>query len=291
VTRDVAARGGVIGRVIGACARNRAVTLAAVAAALALGVVALLHTPLDAIPDLSDTQVIIGTEWPGRSPTLIEDQITYPIVSALRSAPGVRYVRGFSMFGDSFVYVVFKDGVNVYWARSRVLEYLSSIRDRLPQGVNPKLGPDATGVGWVYEYALVDTTRKHDLGELRTFQDWTLRYWLQSVDGVAEVASVGGFVRQYQVDLDPDRLLAYNVPISAVGDAIRRSSNEVGGGSLEIAEHEYVVRGHGYVNSVADLESVPVKTGPGGTPVTIATSAACTSAPSRGVDRRAGRPR
>ena len=282
---------GLIERVITWCAKNRAVTIACVLVALGFAVQAILHTSLDAIPDLSDTQVIVGTEWPGRSPTLVEDQVTYPIVSALRSAPGVRYVRGFSMFGDSFVYVVFKDGVNLYWARSRVLEYLSAIRDRLPADVNPKLGPDATAVGWVYEYALVDTTGRHSLAELRSFQDWTLRYWLQSVDGVAEVASVGGFVRQYQVDLDPSKLLSYNVPIAAVAEAIRRSSGEVGGGSLEIAEHEYVVRGHGYVRSAADLESVPVKLGAGGTPVTIRELGTVTLGPEprRGIAELDGR--
>ena len=260
---------GLIERIITWCAKHRALTIVGVVLATGFGVRAILQTPLDALPDLSDTQVIVGTEWPGRSPTLIEDQVTVPIVSALRSAPGVRYVRGFSMFGDSYVYVVFKDGVDVYWARSRVLEYLSAIRDRMPAGVNPRLGPDATGLGWVYEYALVDTTGRHGLAELRAFQDWTLRYWLQSVDGVAEVASVGGFVRQYQVDLEPAKLLAYNVSIAAVAEAIKRSSNEVGGGSLEIAEHEYVVRGHGYVRTPADLESVPVRLGEGGTPITI----------------------
>jgi len=261
---------GPIERVVTWCAEHPVATLALVLLALGLGARSIARTSLDAIPDLSDTQVIVGAEWPGRSPTLIEDQVTYPIVSALRSAPGVRYVRGYSMFGDAFVYVVFKDGVDLYWARSRVLEYLSAIRGRLPEGVNPQLGPDATGVGWVYEYALVDTTGRHGLGELRAFQDWTMRYWLQSVDGVAEVAPIGGFVREYQVDLDPDRMLAFGVPIGALAEAIKRSSAEVGGGSLEIAEHEYVVRGRGYVKSIADLESVPVKTGTGGTPVTIA---------------------
>ncbi len=282
---------GLIERIITWCAKHRALTIVGVVLATGLGARALLHTPLDALPDLSDTQVIIGTEWPGRSPTLIEDQITQPVVSALRSAPGVSYVRGFSMFGDSYVYVVFKDGVDVYWARSRVLEYLSAIRDRLPTGVNPRLGPDATGLGWVYEYALVDTTGRHNLAELRSFQDWTLRYWLQSVDGVAEVASVGGFVRQYQVDLEPSKLLAYNIPISAVAEAIRRSSNEVGGGSLEIAEHEYVVRGHGYVRSPADLESVPVRVGEGGTPVTIGQLGTVTLGPEprRGIAELNGR--
>src|SRR6266852_1801526 len=214
-----------IERLIAACARQRAFTVIAVLIAVGFGVAALFRTSLDAVPDLSDTQVIISTEWMGRSPDLVEDQITYPIVTALRAAPGVQYVRGLSMLGDSFVYVVFKDGVDLYWARSRVLEYLASIRGKLPEGVNPTLGPDATAVGWVFEYALVDTTGQHDLSQLRSFQDWTLRYWLQGVDGVAEVASVGGFVRQYQVDLDPDRLLAYNVPIGTVAEAIQRAKD------------------------------------------------------------------
>jgi len=258
-----------IERVISWCARNRILTLAGVLIAAGFGVYGMLHTPLDAIPDLSDTQVIVSTEWPGRSPDLVEDQITYPIVTALRAAPGVQSVRGLSMLGDSFVYVVFKEGVDLYWARSRVLEYLAAIRARLPEGVNPTLGPDATAVGWVFEYALVDTTGRNDLAQLRSFQDWTLRYWLQGVDGVAEVASVGGFVRQYQVDLDPDRLLAYNVPIRTVAEAIRRSNNEVGGGVLEVAEHENAVRGRRYIHSVSDLECIPVKLGPGGVPVTL----------------------
>ena len=258
-----------IERVIGWCGRNRVLTLAMVLVAAGFGAYAALHTPLDAIPDLSDTQVIVATEWAGRSPDLVEDQVTYPIVTALRAAPGVQYVRGLSMQGDSFVYVVFKDGVDLYWARSRVLEYLAGLRGKLPEGVTPTLGPDATAVGWVFEYALVDTTGRHDLSQLRSFQDWTLRYWLQGVDGVAEVASVGGFVRQYQVDLDPDRLAAYHVAIGAVADAIRRSNNEVGGGVIEVAEHENAVRGRGYIKSLADLESVPVKVGAGGTPVTL----------------------
>ncbi len=258
-----------IDRLIAWCANRRALTVAAVAIAAGAGVWAFQRTPLDAIPDLSDTQVIISTEWMGRSPDLVEDQITYPIVTALRAAPGVQYVRGLSMIGDSFVYVVFKDGVDLYWARSRVLEYLASIRGRLPQGANPQIGPDATSVGWVFEYALVDSSGRHDLSQLRSFQDWTLRYWLQGVDGVAEVASVGGFVRQYQVDLDPERLLAFDVPIAAVAEAIRRSNNDVGGGVLEIAEHEHFVRGRGYIRSVADLETVPVKVSADGVPVTL----------------------
>src|SRR6059036_3879955 len=256
-------------RLIVWCARNRVLTVVAVLIAAGFGIRAFQRTPLDAIPDLSDTQVIISTEWMGRSPDIVEDQITYPIVTALRAVPGVQYVRGLSMIGDSFVYVVFKDGVDLYWARSRGRESLSAIQGAPPEGVTPKLGPDATSVGWVFEYALVDTTGQNDLSQLRSFQDWTLRYWLQGVDGVAEVASVGGFVRQYQVDLDPDRLLAYNVPIGAVAEAIRRSNNEVGGGVLEVAEHENAVRGRGYIRGVSDLESIPVKLGPDGVPVTL----------------------
>ncbi|HET7224537.1 MAG TPA: CusA/CzcA family heavy metal efflux RND transporter [Candidatus Eisenbacteria bacterium] len=258
-----------IARLIAWCARARVITVIVVLAAAGFGVAALLRTPLDAIPDLSDTQVIVSTEWMGRSPDLIEDQITYPIVTALRAAPGVQYVRGLSMIGDSFVYVVFKDGVDLYWARSRVLEYLSSIRNRLPEGVTPQLGPDATGVGWVFEYALVDTTGRHDLQQLRSFQDWTLRYWLQGVDGVAEVASVGGFVKQYQADLDPARLAAYGLSVSDVADAIRRSNNDVGGGVVEISEVEHFVRGHGYLRGPDDLGNVPVKLGSGGVPVML----------------------
>ncbi len=258
-----------IEKLIAWCARNRALTLAFVLIAAAFGVRAIRSTPLDAIPDLSDTQVIVSAEWMGRSPDIVEDQVTYPIVTALRAAPGVQYVRGLSMIGDSFVYVVFKEGVDLYWARSRVLEYLATIQGKLPEGVTPRLGPDATSVGWVFEYALVDTTGRQDLSQLRTFQDWYLRYWLQSVDGVAEVASVGGFEKQYQVDLDPDRLESYGVSIDDVAMAIRRSNNEVGGSVLEIAEHEHFVRGRGYIHSLADIESVPVKVDKDGVPVTL----------------------
>src|SRR5881296_1452616 len=208
-----------IERLIAWCARNRALTMVAVLAAAGFGVRAFRNTPVDAIPDLSDTQVIVSTEWMGRSPDIVEDQITYPIVTALRGVPGVQYVRGLSMIGDSFVYVVFKDGVDLYWARSRVLEYLSAIQGRLPEGVTPKLGPDATSVGWVFEYALVDTTGQNDLSQLRSFQDWYLRYWLQSVDGVSEVASVGGFVKQYQVEIDPATLLGYRLPLRDIIEA------------------------------------------------------------------------
>ena len=258
-----------IEHLIAACARQRFFTVISVTIAVGFGIAALFRTPLDAVPDLSDTQVIISTEWMGRSPDLVEDQVTYPIVTALRAAPGVQYVRGLSMIGDSFVYVVFKDGVDLYWARSRVLEYLASIRNRLPDGVTPQIGPDATSVGWVFEYALVDTTGHNDLQQLRSFQDWTLRYWLQGVDGVAEVASVGGFVKQYQADLDPAKLRSFGVSVRDVAEAIRRSNGDVGGGVVEISEHEHFVRGRGYIRGVADLEPIAVKLGPGGVPVTL----------------------
>src|SRR5262245_32534461 len=259
-----------IERLIAWCARNRILTIALVLVAAVAGLRAIRQTPLDAIPDLSDTQVIVSTEWSGRSPDLVEDQITYPIVTALRSAPGVRYVRGLSMIGDSFVYVVFEDGVDLYWARSRVLEYLATLQGKLPQGATPRLGPDATSVGWVFEYALVDTTGRNDLSQLRSFQDWYLRYWLQSVDGVAEVASVGGFVKQYQVDLDPRRLESYGVSIRQVATAIQSSNTDVGGSVLEIGEHEHFVRGRGYIRTLDDLRGIVVKTGEGGVPVTVA---------------------
>src|SRR5437762_6820079 len=258
-----------IERLIEICSRQRVFTVLAVLIAVGFGVAALFRTPLDAVPDLSDTQVIISTEWMGRSPDLVEDQVTYPIVTALRGAPGVQYVRGLSMIGDSFVYVVFKDGVDLYWARSRVLEYLASIRNRLPEGVNPQIGPDATSVGWVFEYALLDSTGHNDLQQLRSFRDWTLRYWLQGVDGVAEVASVGGFVKQYQVDLDPAKLQSYGVSARDVADAIRRSNSDVGGGVVDISEHEHFVRGRGYIRKIEDIEQVPVKLGTGGVPVTV----------------------
>ncbi len=224
---------------------------------------------LDAIPDLSDPQVIVFTEWKGRSPTLIEDQITYPIASALLAAPHVTAVRGYSMFGMSFVYVLFDEGTDVYWARSRVLEYMSSIRAKLPTDVAPVLGPDATGIGWVYEYALVDRTGKHDLAELRTLQDFTLRYALESVPGIAQVASVGGYERQYQVTLDPDKLRAYGLHVDDVANAIRRSNAEVGGRILEMSGREYFVRGRGYIENLGDLARVAIRAGPEGTPVRV----------------------
>ncbi len=260
---------GVIARVVAASVRHRGLTLLAVAAAFAWGLYAIARTPLDAIPDLSDVQVIVFSEWPGRGPTLVEDQITYPISTTLLSAPHVRYVRGQSFFGLSFVNVIFEDGTDLYWARSRVLEYMSTAAGRLPEGVTPTLGPDATGVGWVFEYALVDRTGQLDLAELRSLQDWNLRYALASVPGVAEVASVGGFVREYQVHVDPNRLRSLGIPLSDVVAAVRASNQETGGGVLEIAGHEQVIRGRGLISKPADLEQVPLRSNLRGTPVTL----------------------
>jgi Cu(I)/Ag(I) efflux system membrane protein CusA/SilA len=259
---------GVVARVIAACAHRPFLTILVVAAFAAWGWVSLERAPLDAIPDLSDVQVIVFTEWMGQSPDLVEDQITYPISAALIAAPKVHAVRGQSMFGMSFVNVVFEDGTDIYWARSRVLEYMSSVRAKLPAGVNPTLGPDATGVGWVFEYALVDETGKHDLQQLRTLQDWNVRYALESVPGVAEVASVGGYVKQYQVNVDPNKLLGHGVTMDDVVKAVRSSNENVGGRVIEIAGHEHVIRGRGYVKGPEDIASSPVKV-VGGTPVRV----------------------
>ncbi len=268
-----------INRLIDYSARNRFFVLVIVFMATAWGLRAMSRVPLDAIPDLSDPQVIVLSEWPGRSPQLVEDQITYPIVSSLLSAPKVKAVRGQSMFGDSFVYVIFEEGTDIYWARSRVLEYMQGISGKLPEGVSPTLGPDATGVGWVYQYALVDESGQQSLADLRSLQDWSLRYWLQSVPGVAEVASVGGFVKQYQVNVDPNRLLGYNIPLRTVIEAIRRSNNDVGGRTIEIAGTEHIVRGLGYITSPADIEAVPVGTNGNGTPILIRDLATVTLGP------------
>jgi Cu(I)/Ag(I) efflux system membrane protein CusA/SilA len=227
------------------------------------------RTPLDAVPDISDVQVIVSTEWMGRSPDLIEDQVTYPIVSALISTPKVKTVRGFTDFGISYVYVIFQDGTDMYWARSRVVEYLQGIRGQLPEGTNPVIGPDATGVGWVFEYALVDETGQHSLADLRGFQDWHLRYWLASVPGVAEIASIGGFVKQYQVNVDPNKLAAFGIDIKNVIQAIKMSNNDVEGRLLEFSGREYMVRGRGYLTSVADIEGVSLGASPGGTPIRV----------------------
>ncbi len=260
---------GLVARLIEGSARNPFLTLLLVGALAVWGVFALRQTNLDAIPDLSDTQVIIFTEWMGRSPDLVEDQITYPISSSLLAAPKVKAVRGQSMFGMSFVYVIFEDGTDMYWARSRVLEYMETARGKLPEGVTPTLGPDATGVGWVFEYALVDESGKHSLAELRSLQDWHVRYALSSVPGVAEVASVGGMVKQYQVQVDPNQLRAYGVTLGEVARAIRESNEDVGGRVLEIAGHEHVLRGRGYIRSTKDIENIPLKVDEAGTPVLV----------------------
>ncbi len=260
-----------IGRLIEYCATHRTLVFVATAFAVLGSWFAITNGPLDAIPDLSDPQVIVYSEWMGRSPDLVEDQVTYPIVSALLAAPKVVDVRGQSMFGMSFIYVIFEEGTDLYWARSRVLEYLSSIGPRLPEGVTPTLGPDATSVGWVFQYALVDRSGRHDLAELRAIQDFHLRYALASVPGVAEVATVGGYERQYQVELDPDKLHAFGLSVGDVTGAIRRSNREVGGRVLEMSGREYYVRGRGYIRSLDDLRSIAVGSDPRtGTPVRVA---------------------
>jgi len=265
---DAPAKETFIERLIEASVRNRFLIFIGCIFALAAGIYGLLHTPLDALPDLSDTQVIVYTDWDGRSPDLVEDQITYPISSLFIAAPKVKFVRGESMFGKSFVYVIFEDGTDIYWARSRVLEYLNSIRGSLPEGANPVLGPDATGVGWIYEYALVDDTGRHSLAELRSIQDWSLRYALGSVKGVAEIAPVGGFVKQYQVDLDPNKLAAYGIPLSEVVSAIKSSNADVGGKTFEVATTEYFIRGRGYIRTPGDIENVVLRT-VNGTPISV----------------------
>ena len=257
-----------IEKIISFSARNRFIVLAVTGAAIFAGAWSVSHIALDALPDLSDTQVIVYSRW-DRSPDIIEDQVTYPIITSMLGAPKVKAIRGFSDFGFSYVYVIFDEGTDLYWARSRTLEYLSKIQPRLPPGVQTELGPDATGVGWIFQYALVDESGKHSLADLRSVQDWTIRYDLQSVPGVAEVASLGGFVRQYQVTVDPNRLSAYSVPLMSVTQAIRASNNEVGGRLVEWSGAEYMVRARGYVRKVEDLEEIVVKTNEKGTPVRL----------------------
>ena len=257
-----------ISRIIEWCAHNRFLVFTGVLLLVLAGIWSMSHIPLDALPDISDVEVIIHTNWEGEPPSIIEDQVTYPIVTALLAAPHVKAVRAQTMFNDSYVFVIFEDGTDMYWARSRVLEYMQTIQGRLPEGVHPAIGPDATGAGWVYEYALVDHSGKHSLADLRTLQDWHLRYQLETVPGVAEVASIGGFVRQYQVQLDPNKLLAYGIPLSTVMDRVKSSTNEVGGRVLELSGTRYMIRGLGYLKSPADLANVPVMA-KNGTPVLI----------------------
>ncbi|MGE5172790.1 MAG: efflux RND transporter permease subunit [Betaproteobacteria bacterium] len=256
-----------LSKIIELSARNKFLVFLAVGFLTGWGIWAVYHTPLDAIPDLSDAQVIVYTEWTGRSPDLVEDQITYPIVSTLLAAPKVRAVRGKSFLGTSFVYAIFEDGTDIYWARSRVLEYLQGVQGKLPAGVTPRLGPDATGVGWGFQYALEDESGKHDLSQLRSLQDWTLKYAIESVPGVSEVASVGGFVKQYQITLDPNRLAAYKLPLMKVMEAVRRSNRDVEGRVVEWSGREYMVRGRGYIHDKSDIEKIAVGTDGSGTPI------------------------
>jgi copper/silver efflux system protein len=258
-----------IARIIEFSARNAFLVLLLIVAILGGGLWAVFKTPLDALPDLSDVQVIVATEWEDRSPNIIEDQITYPIVTQLLSTSHVKAVRASSFYGESLVYVIFEDGTDLYWARSRVLEYLSGMAGKLPQGVSPKLGPDATGVGWALEYALIDKTGKHSLADLRTLQDWQVQYQIRAVPGVAEVASVGGLVKQYQVTIDPDKLLAYQISINKVVEQVRRGNQEVGGRVLEFTGKEYMVRGRGYIQKPADIENIAVGAQTDGTPILV----------------------
>ncbi|MBK80985.1 MAG: CusA/CzcA family heavy metal efflux RND transporter [Gammaproteobacteria bacterium] len=248
---------------------NRVLVLMLAVLVTGWGLVSIQRTPLDAIPDLSDVQVIVKTTYPGQAPQVVEDQVTYPLTTAMLAVPGAVTVRGYSFFNDSFVYVIFEDGTDLYWARSRVLEYLSQVAPTLPESARPALGPDATGVGWVYQYALVDRSGNHDLGELRALQDWFLRYELQTVEGVAEIASIGGMVRQYQVVVDPDKLRAYGIPLRQVREAIQRGNMETGGRVIEMAEAEYMIRATGYVDAIEDLENIPLTASDAGVPVLI----------------------
>ena len=269
VNQQPSSSNGLIASVIGYCARHAVLTVIITLILAFWGYRSLINTPLDAIPDLSDVQVIIYTEWPGRSPDLVEDQITYPLTSALLSAPNVKFVRGQSFMGLSFVYVIFKDDTDIYWARSRVMEYLNTAASDLPDGVQPSLGPDATGVGWVYQYALVDKSGKQNLADLRSLQDYKLRYWLESVEGVAEVAAIGGFEKEYQITVDPNKLADYGLSLNQVTKAIRRSNNDVGGRVLEIAGHEHFIRGRGYIKSIEDIKRITLSVSQTATPVRV----------------------
>ena len=258
-----------IAAVIRASVRGRVFVLLAALVLLAVGVIAVRSTPVDALPDLSDVQVVIRTSYPGQAPRIVENQVTYPLTTTMLSVPGAKTVRGYSYFGDSFVYVIFEDGTDLYWARSRVLEYLNQVQSRLPASAKPALGPDATGVGWIFEYALIDRTGRHDLSQLRGLQDWFLRYELKTLPGVAEVASIGGMVREYQVVLDPVKLAAYGITHQQTVDAIRRANQETGGSVLEMGEAEYMVRASGYLKTLDDFRAIPLRTAAGGVPVRL----------------------
>ncbi len=274
-----------IARIIRASIAHRLLVLVAALALAVVGIWSVLRTPLDALPDLSDTQVIIRTQWPGQTPRIVEDQVTYPLSTTMLSVPGVKAVRGFSFFGDSFVYVLFDDRTDLYWARSRVLEYLAQARDRLPAQVSPVIGPDATGLGWIYEYALVDRTGHHDLGQLRALQDWFLRYQLKTVPDVAEVASVGGMVQAWQVVPAPQALAARGITVDQLVEAIQAANGATGGSVIEQGEAEVMVRSEGYLRSREDFERVPVVTDAAGVPVLLRDVAAVQRGPSlrRGI--------
>ncbi len=258
-----------IAAIIRASIANRVIILALALIMGVTGVWAIRNTPVDAIPDLSDVQVIVRTPYPGQAPQVVEDQITYPIATAMLAVPGASDVRGFSFFGDSYVYVVFEDGTDLYWARTRVLEYLGQITSNLPDGVSPQLGPDATGVGWIYQYALIDRTGGHDLAQLRTLQDWFLKYELQTVDGVSEVATIGGMVKQYQVVVDPNKLRAYEITLAQIRQAIQSANRETGGSVIEMGEAEFMVRSTGYVTGLADLAKAPLMVNDRGAAITL----------------------
>jgi len=248
---------------------NRFLVLLAAVILAGAGIYSVKNTPIDALPDLSDVQVIIKTNYPGQAPQVVEDQVTYPLTTAMLSVPGAVTVRGYSFFGDSYVYVIFDEDTDPYWARSRVLEYLSQVAPTLPDSARPQLGPDATGVGWVYLYALIDRTGQHDLSELRSLQDWFLKYELQTVSGVSEVAALGGMVKQYQVVVDPEKLRAFDIPLAHIQTAIQRANQEVGASVVEMAEAEYMVRATGYIQSREDLASIPLGVDDNGTPLLL----------------------
>lgn len=277
-------------RIIDWSVKNRFFVMLGALALLVAGIVAINKIPLDAIPDLSDTQVIIRTEWPGQAPQVVEDQVTFPLASQMLGLPKTKDVRGFSMFGTSFLYIVFEDNVDMYWARARVLESLSQNASQLPTGAKPRLGPDATGVGWVFQYALYDRTGAHDLQELRSLQDWFVRFELTAVDGVAEVASVGGFVKEYQVLVDPNKLRAFDIALPQVIEAVRGANKETGGRTMEMAETEYLIRSFGYVQKPEDLEQAVLKTH-NGTPVMIGDVARVVEGPAirRGITELNGK--
>jgi Cu(I)/Ag(I) efflux system membrane protein CusA/SilA len=258
---------------------NRILVLLATLVLIGAGIYSLKNTPIDALPDLSDVQVIIKTSYPGQAPQVVEDQVTYPLTTAMLSVPGAETVRGFSFFGDSYVYVIFSEDTDLYWARSRVLEYLSQVSPNLPSEAKPQLGPDATGVGWVYLYALVDKTGQHDLSQLRSIQDWFLKYELQTVKGVSEVSVLGGMVKQYQIQVNPDKLRAFGIPLSLIQSAVKQGNQEVGASVVEMAEAEYMVRATGYLKSIADLESIPLGVNKNGTPLLLKDVADITTGP------------